>query len=337
MTLNTFHLAGHGGVNMTLGIPRLREILMTSENNIKTPIMDIPFISTDRDFVNKFSRNFEKYNLINIVKQIDINGTIIIEGNTRVRKYNIMLKLETISKIKEYFQMSSTAVKKILKLNFIPFLAKLITKQIKNKTRGIHVANTQPTKQEKIDENEEEKEEKQQDEVSEKSEEESEKDEEEEDKFYENGSDNEEPEKEETGEEEVIEEDIIMKEEVKKEKEDYSFKSRGYTWDEGKIDNMKFDKNESFFSFELYLPYTQKNLLLKNILDLALKSIIFKSVPGVKSCRVHENKGIFSLQLEGINFEEVLKYSEVFNTSKIYTNDIGSVLRSYGVNIYNID
>jgi len=42
MTLNTFHLAGHGGANMTLGIPRLREILMTSENNIQTPIMVLP-------------------------------------------------------------------------------------------------------------------------------------------------------------------------------------------------------------------------------------------------------------------------------------------------------
>ena len=29
MTLNTFHLAGHGGANVTLGIPRLRELLMT--------------------------------------------------------------------------------------------------------------------------------------------------------------------------------------------------------------------------------------------------------------------------------------------------------------------
>lgn len=39
MTLNTFHLAGHGGVNLTLGIPRLRELLMTSSDKIKTPIM----------------------------------------------------------------------------------------------------------------------------------------------------------------------------------------------------------------------------------------------------------------------------------------------------------
>ena len=29
MTLNTFHLAGHGGANMTLGIPRINEILRT--------------------------------------------------------------------------------------------------------------------------------------------------------------------------------------------------------------------------------------------------------------------------------------------------------------------
>jgi len=29
MTLNTFHLAGHGGTNVTLGVPRLREILVT--------------------------------------------------------------------------------------------------------------------------------------------------------------------------------------------------------------------------------------------------------------------------------------------------------------------
>ena len=42
MTLNTFHLAGHGGANMTLGIPRLREILITSVNSIKTPIMVLP-------------------------------------------------------------------------------------------------------------------------------------------------------------------------------------------------------------------------------------------------------------------------------------------------------
>lgn len=43
MTLNTFHLAGHGGANVTLGIPRLREILMTATDKLKTPSMTLHF------------------------------------------------------------------------------------------------------------------------------------------------------------------------------------------------------------------------------------------------------------------------------------------------------
>ncbi|GJN38816.1 hypothetical protein PR202_gb27892 [Eleusine coracana subsp. coracana] len=40
MTLNTFHLAGSGGMNVTLGIPRLKEILMTG--SASTPVMTCP-------------------------------------------------------------------------------------------------------------------------------------------------------------------------------------------------------------------------------------------------------------------------------------------------------
>lgn len=43
MTLNTFHLAGHGAENMTLGIPRLKEVLMTTPTDIKTPNMMVYF------------------------------------------------------------------------------------------------------------------------------------------------------------------------------------------------------------------------------------------------------------------------------------------------------
>ena len=39
MTLNTFHMAGRGEANVTLGIPRLREILMTAS----TVRPDLPY------------------------------------------------------------------------------------------------------------------------------------------------------------------------------------------------------------------------------------------------------------------------------------------------------
>eukprot|EP01138_Halocafeteria_seosinensis_P005907 gb/GECG01006039.1/.p1 GENE.gb/GECG01006039.1/~~gb/GECG01006039.1/.p1 ORF type:complete len:2244 (+),score=294.27 gb/GECG01006039.1/:1-6732(+) len=48
MTLNTFHLAGHGGVNVTLGIPRLREIVMTASRAISTPTMTLSLHPTYR-------------------------------------------------------------------------------------------------------------------------------------------------------------------------------------------------------------------------------------------------------------------------------------------------
>jgi len=48
MTLNTFHFAGRGEMNVTLGIPRLREILMMASKTIKTPSMEIPFIQSEK-------------------------------------------------------------------------------------------------------------------------------------------------------------------------------------------------------------------------------------------------------------------------------------------------
>ena len=71
MTLNTFHLAGHGAGNMTLGIPRLKEILMTTPYNIKTPIMNIYFrddCDLDLDQCQKFANQFQKLKLADIVK-----------------------------------------------------------------------------------------------------------------------------------------------------------------------------------------------------------------------------------------------------------------------------
>ncbi|KAF2927534.1 DNA-directed RNA polymerase I subunit 1 [Oryza sativa Japonica Group] len=44
MTLNTFHLAGRGEMNVTLGIPRLKELLMTASAKISTPFMKCPLL-----------------------------------------------------------------------------------------------------------------------------------------------------------------------------------------------------------------------------------------------------------------------------------------------------
>ncbi|XP_072173334.1 DNA-directed RNA polymerase I subunit RPA1-like [Diadema setosum] len=74
MTLNTFHFAGRGDMNVTLGIPRLREILMVASANIKTPSMEAPFqdrgISARR--VAKVRRQLTRVNLSQVIEDIDI-------------------------------------------------------------------------------------------------------------------------------------------------------------------------------------------------------------------------------------------------------------------------
>merc|ERR1712060_996950 len=45
MTLNTFHMAGKGELNVTLGVPRLRELIITAKKHSATPVMLIPLLS----------------------------------------------------------------------------------------------------------------------------------------------------------------------------------------------------------------------------------------------------------------------------------------------------
>jgi DNA-directed RNA polymerase I subunit RPA1 len=68
MTLNTFHLAGHSSKNVTLGIPRLREIVMTASARIGTPLMTLhlnPEISCEEG--EKFAKAISRLSLSEVV------------------------------------------------------------------------------------------------------------------------------------------------------------------------------------------------------------------------------------------------------------------------------
>jgi len=72
MTLNTFHLAGRGDVNVTLGIPRLREIIMTATKEISTPSMTVPLKVNNEEYAKKFVRKLYKITMPEVVDGIEI-------------------------------------------------------------------------------------------------------------------------------------------------------------------------------------------------------------------------------------------------------------------------
>ncbi|XP_038608300.1 DNA-directed RNA polymerase I subunit RPA1 isoform X1 [Tachyglossus aculeatus] len=82
MTLNTFHFAGRGEMNVTLGIPRLREILMVASANIKTPMMSVPVLNTKKALkrVKKLKKQLTRVCLGEVVQKINVQESFCTEG-----------------------------------------------------------------------------------------------------------------------------------------------------------------------------------------------------------------------------------------------------------------
>lgn len=88
MTLNTFHFAGRGDMNVTLGIPRLREILMTASAKLKTPNMDIPFRDDISNLNKKAERLRQKLNRVtvsDVLEKIDVECEIVTNPDRKLK------------------------------------------------------------------------------------------------------------------------------------------------------------------------------------------------------------------------------------------------------------
>ncbi|NWI66627.1 RPA1 polymerase, partial [Todus mexicanus] len=78
MTLNTFHFAGRGEMNVTLGIPRLREILMVASSNIKTPTMSVPVFNTKKALkkVKHLKKRLTRVCLAEVLEKVEIEESL---------------------------------------------------------------------------------------------------------------------------------------------------------------------------------------------------------------------------------------------------------------------
>ncbi|CAN6220809.1 unnamed protein product [Urochloa humidicola] len=95
MTLNTFHLAGRGEMNVTLGIPRLKEILMTASANISTPVMECPLLEkrTKHD-AERVAAKLRRVRVADIVEKIEVCTVPFYNNNGHVSTlYKLQMKL----------------------------------------------------------------------------------------------------------------------------------------------------------------------------------------------------------------------------------------------------
>ena len=139
MTLNTFHLAGHSAKNVTLGIPRLREIVMTASANIATPTMTLTVLpERTEEEVEMFRKNISKLTLSELIDDVTITEKLTkVDGQTRSKTYLIKLNFFPKSEYQTEYSVSSEEVVHAVEKDFMKRLSKYIKSEHKAKGDGL--------------------------------------------------------------------------------------------------------------------------------------------------------------------------------------------------------
>ncbi|KAF2791962.1 DNA-directed RNA polymerase I subunit RPA1 [Melanomma pulvis-pyrius CBS 109.77] len=135
MTLNTFHLAGHSTKNVTLGIPRLREIVMTASANISTPGMTLyPHPEMKREDNERFAKSISRLPLSSVLDKVTITENLG-PGNhfTQARKFKIRLDFYPAKEYTKEYAIKVRDVAESLETKFCPRLQKLVRLDLKKK------------------------------------------------------------------------------------------------------------------------------------------------------------------------------------------------------------
>ncbi|KAI0040088.1 beta and beta-prime subunits of DNA dependent RNA-polymerase [Auriscalpium vulgare] len=111
MTLNTFHFAGHGAANVTLGIPRLRELIMTASTKPKTPSMTMTVTEGNaEEEVDAFARKASRLTLSQVIDNITVTESLAVNGQARSKNFKINISFFPEEEYRTEYDVDPTAI-----------------------------------------------------------------------------------------------------------------------------------------------------------------------------------------------------------------------------------
>ncbi|KAL4241893.1 DNA-directed RNA polymerase subunit [Abortiporus biennis] len=132
MTLNTFHFAGHGAANVTLGIPRLREIVMTASRKPKTPSMTMAVRSgTPVADIDAFCKKASRLTLSQIVDHVIVKEQLAANGESRSKKFTIELAFFPVEDYQAEYDVEPSEILSTFGTKFPLILKKEIQSELK--------------------------------------------------------------------------------------------------------------------------------------------------------------------------------------------------------------
>ena len=138
MTLNTFHLAGHSAKNVTLGIPRLREIVMTASKKISTPTMTLYLIPELAEEARvSFAKSIGRLTLAEVIDSVSVHENIGSGIGYEVAKtYEIQLNCFPSAEYVDLYAIGVADLLRTIEDDLIPKLVQRIKKELKRKGDG---------------------------------------------------------------------------------------------------------------------------------------------------------------------------------------------------------
>lgn len=361
MTLNTFHLAGHSAKNVTLGIPRLREILMTASRTISTPSMTLfPNEELSEEHCEVFSKSISRLPLADVLDSAKVVERAGKGKDGGLRKfYDIRLSFFPSEEYTKAYAIEVVDVLNAVEKKFLDHLVKLMLREIRKKlTQGTAATPVVGTKSGTVEM------------ASGATARAAQEDDDDDD----DGDDDATNAKQRANRSEAVsygpndEDDDAIQREMAREAspdEDEGFGGSPAGAADGDSDDdsnaedaeraervklrhshvSRFKSDESSGSwceFTLEFDANSPKLLMLNIVQEAVKKTVVQEIPGVGACIVvHDHKlkdpvtgketEVSAIHTSGANLKYMQRFGDYINPNRTQTNDIAALLDVYGV------
>ncbi|KAF7168568.1 hypothetical protein CNMCM6106_003706 [Aspergillus hiratsukae] len=363
MTLNTFHLAGHSAKNVTLGIPRLREIVMTASAQIMTPTMTLILNEElSKEHSERFAKAISLLSVAEVIDKVQIKERIASAGS-RSKVYDVEIAFFPAEEYTKEYAITTKDVQNTLQNKFIPRLVKLTRAELKRRNDekslksfstaqpeiGVSVGvieegprgpdrEVEPAEDDDEDDEDDAKRAKggqnrsnqvsyegpEQEEIDMVGQQDAEDDEDED----ESGEDR----RQDSG----VEMDTDSDDESDDETKDTRLREEDIKGKYGEVTQFKFNPSKGASCVvQLQYDISTPKLLLLPLVEEAARSAVIQSIPGLGNCTYVEADPLKGepahVITEGVNLLAMRDYQDIIKPHSIYTNSIHHMLMLYGV------
>ncbi|KAH7916295.1 hypothetical protein BJ138DRAFT_1219726 [Hygrophoropsis aurantiaca] len=363
MTLNTFHFAGHGAANVTLGIPRLREIVMTASQKPKTPSMTIDILSGVSQLdIDSFCKMASRLSLSQVVDTVTVKERLTAQGEARRTEFVIDMAFFPAEEYKEEYGAVPLDILAAFGTKFPLILKKEIQNEMKKLDADLKAQINQLGKGKVTREGANRDDDEQEDDEGVAAQNNGDDDKSErgdgdaddakrarqqkEQTSYESDEESESGEYDDAAIEAAFASDEKESEHEGEKKLGHrrSLREESKMVEELFIDNFKqatsFKFNAAGCSITLEFPADFPKLLLVGIVERTCRKTIIREIPGITDCfsAVIKERGIEKTRLttNGSNFRGIWMFAGISDEGiivedTIYSNDIYAILKTYGV------